>query len=144
MSRRYISVEELAEVIARSDSRCEYCQCRADYSAQSFVCEHIIPVAKGGETKLDNLCYACGGCNGHKYTKIEGIDPISKTVVKLYHPRIQKWDKHFAWSEDYLRIIGLTPNGRATVIALQMNRPGVINMRKLLLLARKHPPSISD
>ncbi len=140
MSRRYISVEEQEQIISRAASRCEYCQCRADYSAQSFVCEHIIPIAKGGDTTLDNLCYACGGCNGHKYTKTEGIDPTSKIVVALYNPRTQNWPEHFAWSEDYLYVVGLTPTGRATVYALQMNRPGVVNMRTLLLLAGKHPP----
>ena len=140
MSRRYIFVEEQEQIKERAGFRCEYCQCLAAYSAQSFVYEHIIPIAKGGETRLDNLCYACGGCNGHKHTKMEGVDLVSKTMIPLFHPRTQNWHEHFAWSKDYLRIVGLTPSGRATVFALKMNRPGVINIRSLLLLAGKHPP----
>ena len=140
MSRRYLTIEEQDQIKVRADSRCEYCQCWAEYSAQPFVYEHIIPVAKGGKTDLDNLCYAYGGCNGHKHTKTEGIDPVNKILLSLYHPRTQNWHEHFAWSKDYLHIVGLTAIGRATVLALKMNRPGVVNIRTLLLLAGKHPP----
>jgi len=88
-SRKYISVEDQKQIKERAENRCEYCQCRAEYSAQSFVYEHIIPVSKNGVTRLDNLCYACGGCNGHKYTKTHAYDPVSQSEVPLYHPRTQ-------------------------------------------------------
>jgi hypothetical protein len=45
MSRRYITTSEQQEVVNRANRRCEYCQCPMDYSSQSFVLEHIIPVA---------------------------------------------------------------------------------------------------
>ncbi|VAW31373.1 hypothetical protein MNBD_CHLOROFLEXI01-1526 [hydrothermal vent metagenome] len=108
MSKRYISTENQEQIKTRAAHRCEYCQSWASYSAQPFVYEHIIPIAKGGETHLDNLCYACGGCNGHKYTKIKGVDPVSKSVASLYHPRTQNWHQHFGWSDDYLQLVGLT------------------------------------
>ena len=141
MSRRRISTKEQEQIKTRAGKRCEYCQCWAEYSAQPFVLEHIIPIAKGGKTHPDNMCYACGGCNGHKYTKTEYADPVSKSVVPLYNPRTQNWNEHFGWSDDYLYIIGLTAMGRATLFALKMNRPGVINIRTLLLMVGKHPPS---
>jgi len=144
MPRRPLSAEELATITARSGARCEYCQCPSDYSAQPFVCEHITPIAKGGQTDLSNICFACGGCNGHKYTKTEALDPVSKRVVPLYHPRIHQWSEHFSWSDDYLHVIGLTPMGRATVIALKLNRQAVMNIRSLLLLAGKHPPKTEN
>jgi len=46
---------------------------------------------------------------------------------------------HFAWSEDATRIIGLTPTGRATVEALQINRPQMVHLRRLWLRMGKHP-----
>lgn len=141
MSRRYISAEEQKQLKERASFRCEYCQCWSDYSPQSFVFEHIVPVVKGGKTELDNICYACGGCNGHKYTKTEGVDPLNNEVVPLYNPRTQNWHDHFRWSDDYLHLIGLTPVGRATIGTLKMNRQGVINLRTLFLLIGKHPPS---
>jgi len=44
------------------------------------------------------------------------------------------------WSDDFTLIVGLTGTGRATVEALQMNRPGVVNLRRLLHAAGLHPP----
>ena len=140
MSRRYITIAEQNQIIDRANRRCEYCKCTMDHTAQSFVMEHIVPISEGGETSLNNLALACGGCNGHKYNKIEAIDPESQDLVLLYHPRQQIWQEHFAWSEDFLQIIGLSATGRTTIAALKMNRAGVVNMRRLLLLAGLHPP----
>jgi hypothetical protein len=141
MPRRYITVAEQQQIIARAGRRCEYCKSSIDHSPQSFVCEHTIPIAEGGDTTLENLALACGGCNGHKHTKIRAIGPISKSQVPLYHPRQQNWYEHFTWSVDALKIIGITTTGRATVNALKLNRDGVINLRKLLILAGLHPPN---
>lgn len=140
MSRLYITVEEQYIIIERAHERCEYCQSMLAYAVQPFVVDHITAVSQGGETILDNLALACGGCNGHKYDKSAAIDPITGELVPLYHPRQQNWSEHFAWNDQFTEIIGLTPTGRATVIALNLNRSGVINMRKLLRLAGQHPP----
>lgn len=141
MSRRYITVSEQQEVIHRAQKRCEYCQCPMDYSTQSFEFEHIIPISKDGKTTLENLALACGGCNGYKSNKQEAIDPNSSENIALYHPRQQTWPEHFCWSKDGLEIVGITPTGRATVNALNLNRSGVKNIRRLLIIANLHPPS---
>jgi HNH endonuclease len=140
MSRRYITASEQQEITNRAQRRCEYCQSPMDYSSQSFVYEHITPVSKNGDTSLDNLALSCGGCNGYKYTKQEAIDPISSESAPLYHPRQQVWIEHFAWSKDGLEIIGITPTGRATIDAINLNRSGVKNIRRLLMMANLHPP----
>lgn len=144
MHRRYLTVEEQSIIIERAQGRCEYCQSWMRYATQSFVFEHIIPVSREGETKLENLALACGGCNQHKHNKVEAPDPIDRMLAPLYHPRQQRWQDHFAWDEDYTYIVGLTPTGRATVEALKMNRPGVVNMRQLLCSVGKHPPGSED
>lgn len=143
MPRRYITAAEKQQVIERAKRRCEYCKSLMDFSSQAFEIEHIIPIAEEGETELENLALACGGCNGHKYTKVEVLDPISQTQVSLYHPRQQVWQDHFCWGADYLEIVGLTAIGKATVEIIKLNRPGVINLRKLLLIVGLHPPNDS-
>gem|GEM_PF-4995517 len=40
----------------------------------------------------------------------------------------------------YSLIIGITPIGRATVEELQLNRNGVVNLRKVLYQMGEHPP----
>jgi hypothetical protein len=57
----------------------------------------------------------------------------------LFNPRRQLWKQHFSWSEDFLQIIGRTPTGRATVEALHLNRPELVNLRRALLLIDEHP-----
>ena len=93
------------------------------------------------ESTLDNLALACQGCNNHKYNKTEGRDPITGDIVPLYHPRKQRWSEHFAWSDDFTLVIGLTPTGRTTVETLQLNREGVVNLCRLLYAMGEHPPA---
>jgi hypothetical protein len=39
----------------------------------------------------------------------------------LFHPRRQRWSRHFRWSADGLHLEGLTRVGRATVERLALN-----------------------
>lgn len=126
----------------RAAGLCEYCRTPALYSLQSFESDHIIPLARGGETSLQNLAYVCGGCNRKKGTRITGIDPDSGQEIPLFHPRIHLWQTHFSWNSIFTEMIGLTATGRATIQALQLNRPGVINLRAVLVRAGVHPPQV--
>lgn len=141
--KTYISSEWKQQIAARAHDLCEYCQSPAFYSIQPFVIEHIVPLSRNGETVLENLAYACGGCNGHKYNKTEGLDAVNTLMVPLFQPRKESWQHHFAWNENYTLIIGLGATGRATVEALQLNRVGLINMRLLLTAVGKHPPFVA-
>jgi 5-methylcytosine-specific restriction endonuclease McrA len=129
----------------RARGCCEYCCSPAKYSTYTFSLDHIIPRSQGGTTTLDNLALACQGCNSHKYNKTRASDPFSKQQVEIFHPRNQRWQDHFAWDEQFERILGLTATGRATVEALQLNRPELLNLRKLLYAAGEHPlPDATD
>lgn len=100
-----------------------------------------MPESLGGSTSADNLALACQGCNCAKGNKTQALDPATGRWVSLFHPRRDNWAEHFVWGRDHLFLIGLTPVGRATVQALELNRPGVIHLRQLLVLNREHPPS---
>jgi hypothetical protein len=119
--------------------RCEYCLCPASFSPFTFHVDHIIPYSKGGKTELENLAFSCG-CNSFKANRTHAPDPQTGKSVALFHPRLQKWSEHFAWDEDGLRIIGITPTGRATVETFRINRDELVNLRELLLAADEHPP----
>jgi len=110
------------------------------FATQTFAIEHIQPVSRGGESVIDNLALACPGCNGHKYNKVEGPDPVDGRLVALFNPRAQEWRDHFKWNDDFTHIVGSTPTGRATVDALNLNRPGVVNIRGALFAIGAHPP----
>jgi hypothetical protein len=135
-----LATRQRARVAERAKGCCEYCQSQERYSPDPFSVEHIVPLSKGGTNALDNLSFACQGCNNRKYTSIEAFDPISQTTVPLYHPRQHIWAEHFVWSDDGTLILGLTPVGRAAVEKLQLNRMGLVNLRRVLVEAGEHPP----
>ena len=128
------------QVSEQARDLCEYCHCPAHFTNASFHCEHIRPRNAGGRTALDNLAWACPWCNGHKYTKTHAQDPHTGRRVSLFNPRRQRWSRHFAWSEDFMYVVGRTMTGRATVDALHLNRPQLLNLRRLLHAAGEHPP----
>jgi hypothetical protein len=119
---------------------CEYCLCPEFCATQSHSIEHIVPESQGGQSTEDNLALACQGCNGSKYNKTHALDPATGRRVPLFHPRRDNWHEHFTWSPDQLYLLGLTPTGRATIRELDLNREGVIHLRRLLLLNHEHPP----
>lgn len=135
------TVAQRQAVAARASHACEYCRSSERYGVQSFECEHIIPLSQGGDTTLENLAFACGGCNRCKAARTSAPDPVDGSMTPLFHPRTQAWNEHFAWNEDFTLIIGLTAVGRATVEALRLNRPGVVNLRKVLIPISAHPPT---
>jgi 5-methylcytosine-specific restriction endonuclease McrA len=131
------------QVIERAQGRCEYCQTQQVIVVEMEI-DHIVPGSVGGETALENLCFACVGCNGFKLDYQVGIDPETKQEVALFNPRTQPWSAHFRWSENGQQIIGTTATGRATVVRLRMNRDGVVEARQRWVAAGWHPPKEQD
>lgn len=129
-------------VTERAHRYCEYCRSPLDFTTDLFTIEHIIPVVEDGSDGLDNLALACSGCNMYKHDFTTGIDPTTGEEMRLFHPRTDEWEKHFSWNYDFSQIIGKTSTGRATVVRLKMNRESVTNLRKLLVIYKKHPPFI--
>ena len=137
---KYIPISVQNLVKERSRGYCEYCYAPSGFSPDTFPIEHIIPLSLNGNSEPENLAQSCDGCNGHKYTRISHIDPLTQQKSRLFHPRTDYWPDHFQWNEDETIILGITPIGRATVDLLNVNRPGNINLRKLLKQAGLHPP----
>lgn len=140
MPKPRINTKQRAVVVQRACGCCEYCWSQELFSPDPFSVEHIIPSALGGTHALTNLAYACQGCNGRKYISIEALDTATGERALLYHPRQHDWKNHFVWNEDYTLIIGLTPTGRATTDKLQLNRLGLVSLRRVLVVAGEHPP----
>jgi len=126
----------------RAAGRCEYCRMHQSLQGATFHVEHIIPRSRGGISEIENLAWACPGCNLHKSNRVEVISADDQEPVSLFHPRRHEWDEHFFW-EGY-RIVGLTRIGRATVETLQLNHERRIKIRKAESLFDLFPPSNSE
>lgn len=128
------------QVAKDAGHRCGYCLSDEALTGVSLSIDHIIPVAAGGPTIHENLWLACRPCNEFKGAQTHAKDPETGETVPLFNPRTQDWHTHFAWSDDKTRIIGLTPTGRATVVALQLNRSILVKTRRRWVMAGWHPP----
>lgn len=84
---------------------------------------------------------ACFGCNSAKGTHTTAIDPLTYEAVPLYHPRHDRWEAHFQWDVTYTRLVGISAVGRATIALLNLNRNGLVNLRRILHAANAHPPT---
>lgn len=128
------------QVRDRAKGRCEYCRTSERLTGVALEVDHIIPQAQGGSATLENLCLACRRCNAHKGYRTHFPDPQTGETFPLFNPRLHRWADHFAWIDDGTRILGQTPSGRATIVALRMNDPLVVRARGLWVSAGWHPP----
>ena len=140
LPRTYIPQSLRQRVVAEFRNRCAYCHTPTSITGARLVIDHIIPEAAGGQTAWENLCLACHSCNEFKGARVEAHDPLTGERVPLFHPRLRQWREHFCWSEDGSKIIGLTPVGRATVAALNMNHLAIVEARRRWARVGWHPP----
>ena len=124
----------------QAGNRCGYCLASQEFVLGVLEIEHIVPVAAGGSDDEENLWLACRACNNAKSTKREGLDPLTRRHVPLFNPRRQNWWEHFCWSTSGVEIIGITPTGRATVAALDLNNVISLLVRRNWVKAEWHPP----
>jgi hypothetical protein len=138
----YIAVELQRQVRERFANCCAYCRTAEVLSVATFDFEHIVPRSVGGATAFDNLCFSCPTCNRYKSDLVSAPDPVTLKEVALFHPQQDRWLEHFAWNEDATQIVGLTPTGRATIVALKMNRQPMIRLRQMWVAMKEHPPGL--
>ena len=123
-------------VRSRAELRCEYCRVHEDDEPFSFHIEHIVARKHGGRSVASNLAWACQNCNLGKSSNLSGR--VRGETVELFHPRRQRWSRHFRWSGP--RLIGRTKCGQATVRVLNINAPDRVHLRKLLMAFGAFPP----
>ena len=126
------------QIWQRADSQCEYCQMPQQYDLLTFQIDHIIARKHRGSDEITNLALACFACNNHKGPNIAGVDPEIGEIIRLFHPRRDHWEDHFAWRGAVL--VGRTPIGRATIDVLAINLPHRLQLRQLLVFEGVFPP----
>jgi hypothetical protein len=125
-------------VFLRAGNRCEYCRLSQLGQEATFHIDHVVPRAVAGPTTAENLALACVSCSLRKWANQTAIDPETGEEVPLFNPRAQLWGDHFRW--DGVRVVPLTPTGRATVTGLAMNRPVILAIRQEEVARGRHPP----
>jgi hypothetical protein len=95
-----------------------------------FEVEHVVPRSGEGTDSETNWALACRSCNLRKAAHVSGLDPESRVVVRLFHPRNDRWDEHFQVDPTSGAIDGLTAIGRASVAVLTMNSEAQLAARR--------------
>jgi hypothetical protein len=120
------------DVTLRARNRCEYCRLRQEHEPDStFHVEHIIAIRHGGSDDLQNLALACQLCNSQKGPNLSSIDPDTRGLERLFHPRKDVWIDHFGI--DGTLIVGLTAVGRTTIWLLGFNSVNRVDLRAALI-----------
>lgn len=130
MSQR-VSVALRRKLYALAAECCEYCLFPASLAEFPHEPDHIIAVQHRGTTTLENLALACFPCNRHKGSNVGSYDEITGELTRLFHPRRDRWQDHFALHNG--EILPITDIGRVTAHVLQFNTPNRIAERKLAL-----------
>ena len=119
------------QVRVRADSCCEYCKLPSDLTDAPFQLDHIIAEKHGGPTTLENFAWSCYFCNTYKGPNIAGWDEEHEVIVRLFHPRKDRWHEHFQWNGPVL--VGITDVGKVTIQVLRINEENAVLVRSLLI-----------
>jgi 5-methylcytosine-specific restriction endonuclease McrA len=120
--RKVPSSDKIRDQIERKAKlRCEYCRAPQAICGYQFHLEHIHLRSRKGSDSLSNRALACASCNLAKGGRIRGIDPATGREVHLFHPRNQRWNRHFRWTADQGTLVGITAAGKATIAVLDLN-----------------------
>jgi hypothetical protein len=119
------------QVRERAGSICEYCHLPEALTTLPFQIDHIIAEKHGGLSSLENLAYCCLPCNACKGPNIAGIHRETQEIVRLFHPRQDTWQEHFAWAGPQL--LGHTAIGHVTIAVLAINAPYRLEFRQALI-----------
>jgi hypothetical protein len=130
--------EAARQVEMRAGGSCEYCRMHQVLQGATFHLEHILLQSRGGGSDLANLAWSCPGCNLRKSDRTEAVDSQTGGKVAFFNPRVDRWSEHFRFNE--YEIVGLTPIGRATAAALDLNQARRIMIRQAEELFDLFPP----
>jgi hypothetical protein len=110
MSTGHIPASLQRRVRLRANDRCEYCRIAQVGQEATFHVDHVTPRAAAGATSLENLALACVSCSLRKAARTTVIDPDTGDVAQ--------------------QILGVTPTGRGTIVALSLNRILAVAIRR--------------
>jgi len=96
-----------------------------------------LPKKHGGDDNPANLAWSCQSCNLGKSCNLSGW--LKGEIITLFHPRRQKWNRHFHWTGP--RLVGKTKCGRATIHVLNINADDRVDLRRLLMALGGFPPT---
>ena len=134
----YIPAAIRRSVRDRANKTCEYCLIHENDALLPHEPDHIIASKHRGATNESNLAWTCFTCNRSESSDLGSIDIESNKLVRLFHPRHDRWEDHFQLHRDG-RILPLTDIGRVTEFLLKLNRAEHVEIRRILGRSKRNP-----
>lgn len=137
MGRKTINQKLRFEVFKRDNFRCQYC----GEAAPDVVleCDHIIPIAEGGEHELLNLITACFDCNRGKGAVRLGDDQAvckQRKQLEELNLRREQMEMMVQWKSELANLVELQIDAiDSTIIGqteLSLNDAGRADIRKYI------------
>lgn len=123
-----ISAEARATVRTAFGGRCGYCGVSETSVGGELEIDHFHPQAAGGSDDIENLVYSCTACNRFKGDYAPTTD--TPDSLRLLHPRRDDLTAHLDETV-HGRLVGLTPRGWFHIQRLHLNRPQLVELRRL-------------
>ena len=121
-----ISPRVFEQVRERAERACEFCGVSEIDTGGLLTVDHFRPRVRSGSNALDNLVYACFRCNNYKHAYWAG----ETEETEIWNPRIEAASVHFIELEDG-GLVALTEVGRRTIKVLRLNRPLLVEYRRV-------------
>lgn len=128
-----VSAELRAIVRASFGGRCGYCDVSETSVGGELEIDHFHPLAAGGSDALDNLVYACTACNRFKGDYAAGVE--APESLRLLHPTRDDVTAHIVETAQG-SLLGNSPRGWFHIQRVHLNRPLLVEMRRLRRIAR--------
>ncbi|HWY34801.1 MAG TPA: HNH endonuclease, partial [Nitrosopumilaceae archaeon] len=77
-----VTVAEIRELFNQYHDICAYC------GEAAHMLDHIIPMARGGTSAIENLVPCCWTCNCNKASNILNVEWFAPIHIHLTHPEI--------------------------------------------------------
>ncbi|MEZ4299760.1 MAG: HNH endonuclease [Polyangiaceae bacterium] len=135
-----VSPEARAAVRVSFRGRCGYCGVSEAAVGGELEVDHFHPVSAGGSDEIGNLVYACTACNRFKGDYASGDD--TPDSLRLLHPGRDDPGQHVAEAA-HGNLVGITPRGFFHIQRLHLNRPLLVEMRRLNRIAQAENEELS-
>ena len=126
------------EIAKRAGDKCEYCLTPEWILLAGCEVDHVISRKHGGITDPSNLAFSCARCNRAKGSDIGSTVPTTGQYCRLFNPRIDRWEEHFALEGS--RLIARTDVAEVTIRILRLNDQDRVAERALLQQIGEFPP----
>jgi HNH endonuclease len=106
----------------RAGRLCEYCHLPDTSTTLPFQIDHISAEKHAGLTILANLAYCCLHGNAIKGPNIARVDQETQEVVRLFHPRQDRWEEQRFDRRSSLRAYSHHERGTPAAEALRLGQ----------------------